>query len=232
MTTLLSPAQGLQTFERGAAAFLDTVRGADLTTPVPTCPGWTVADLVGHAAGIHLWARDAIRTGRPGDEPPPPADGRLDWYAGAAASLAATLRATDPEAECWHFGPKPRTARFWFRRQAHEIAVHLADARAAAGLRPDGLPDAAAVDGIDEVVTVFYPRQVRLGRIAPLAGGLTVRAGDATWTLGERPRASVTGPAGVVHLLLWGRIGLDDARLAVAGDPQVARAALTAGIVP
>ena len=46
------------------------------------------------------------------------------WYAECAKVLIETLRVTDPASECWTFGHAPRTAAFWFRRQAHEAAMH------------------------------------------------------------------------------------------------------------
>ena len=68
----LSPEQGLDTFERTAAAFVAAARDTDLTAPVPTTPGWSLADLVGHTGSMHLWARDAVLTGTAGDEPERP----------------------------------------------------------------------------------------------------------------------------------------------------------------
>jgi uncharacterized protein (TIGR03083 family) len=93
----------------------------------------------------------------------------------AAAGLAhVRAEATDPDAPCGSLGPKLGTARFWFRRRAHEHAVHAYDAQVTVGAA--GTIDAAlALDGIDEVVTVFLPRQVRLGRIPVLDRSLAVR---------------------------------------------------------
>jgi uncharacterized protein (TIGR03083 family) len=46
---------------REIAAFADLVRGADLAQPVPTCPGWTLADLVRHTGRVHRWATHIVR---------------------------------------------------------------------------------------------------------------------------------------------------------------------------
>src|SRR4051812_23480836 len=35
--------------------FIEVTAEADLATPVPACPGWTVADLVRHLGGVHRW---------------------------------------------------------------------------------------------------------------------------------------------------------------------------------
>ena len=38
-------------------AFLELARAADLDVLVPSCPGWTVSDLVYHLADVqHCWA--------------------------------------------------------------------------------------------------------------------------------------------------------------------------------
>ena len=53
--------------------------------------------------------------------------------------------------------------------------MHRWDLGAALGRDP-GYPDALAADGVDEVVTMFFPRQVRLQRTAPLSTSLAVVA--------------------------------------------------------
>src|SRR3981189_371351 len=45
------------------------LNGADLTVPVPTCPGWNVSQLARHVDGGQRWAREILATaavGRPG----------------------------------------------------------------------------------------------------------------------------------------------------------------------
>ena len=90
------------------------------------------------------------------------------------------------------FGPKPRTASFWQRRMPHETTLHAWDAARALGYA-DPLDRELAADGVDEVVTIFVPRQVRLGRLEPAAVSVELRATDAPgwgpWRL---------APAGVV----------------------------------
>ena len=36
--------------------------GADVTVPVPTCPGWNVSQLARHVDGGQRWARDIVAT--------------------------------------------------------------------------------------------------------------------------------------------------------------------------
>jgi uncharacterized protein (TIGR03083 family) len=236
----LPPAAHLPHLARAADGFAEVLATGDLDAPVPACGPWRLTDLAQHLGGIHRWARTAVVEGRPGDEAaadaPATRDALLAWFRDGADALLATLRSTDPDTPCWTFGPRPRTAAFWFRRQAHETAVHAGDAAASQGhLRPYGAD--LALDGIDEIVGVFVPRQVRLGRIPPLPATLALAPHEGgRWTLdddaGGAPGATVAGPAEVLLQLLWHRIPLDDARLAVSGDRAAAAAVLGMALTP
>ncbi|HEY0806295.1 MAG TPA: maleylpyruvate isomerase N-terminal domain-containing protein, partial [Pseudonocardiaceae bacterium] len=46
-----------------AAAFIDTVDGADLAGQVPTCPEWTVGQLVHHVGRAFYWAAATVTSG-------------------------------------------------------------------------------------------------------------------------------------------------------------------------
>lgn len=232
----LSPAEGLLRFERDVAAIVDRLADVDTDAPVPTCPGWTVTDLILHLGEVHQWVGHAILEGNPegGFTPPERTDRESlrTWYRGQAGALADLLRATDPDTPVWNFGPKPRVARFWFTRQAHEVAIHRIDLAAAAG-DPLPLPDeAAAIDGIGEIAEVFYPRQVRLGRIEPIESGVTFTAGGHSRLIGERSVAEVSGPASVLQPVMWGRIDPTDPRVTITGDLDAVRRMLAAGIIP
>lgn len=224
---------------RDQAAFVELLRASDLTSPVPDCPGWTLADLGGHLGSVHGWARGAIETGAPGEEPPPPADPAhlADWYADQAAALLDTLVTTPAGTESWTFGPRPRTVDFWVRRQPHETSVHLRDARRAVGLDV-AVGTALAADGVDEVVTMFFPRQVRLERIPPLAAGVRLVATDTgqEWVLagdgtdaGTAYAATLRGTAESLLLWLWRR---DGGTVEVEGDESAVAAAYATALTP
>ncbi|WP_418276519.1 maleylpyruvate isomerase N-terminal domain-containing protein [Isoptericola jiangsuensis] len=190
-------------------------------------------------------------------------------YRDAAADLHATLVRIDPGASCRTLlGQGP--ASFWRRRQVHETLVHLHDLRTAiapldradgsegaesaesaeGAERTDGadvllLDDVRAeiwADGVDEVVTMFQPRQVRLGRSAPLARTVRLHAHDLdrSWTLGaheddrpsQDPAATVRATARTLDLLLWRRTTLADTDVEVSGDGATLHAVLAAPIVP
>jgi uncharacterized protein (TIGR03083 family) len=230
----------LASLERDAAAFAALLRAADLDAAVPDCPGWQVVDLAGHLGGVHRWARDAVITGAPGDEPTGPRarDELVAWFSDGAALLLDTLSTTDPDAECWTFGPRPRTASFWVRRQPHETAMHLRDLRRALG-EESATDPAFAADGVDEVVTVFFPRQVRLGRVTPLTAGVRLTATDVgvSWVLaGDGTEAepaydaTLSGTADDLLLWLWHRTG--GRALQLDGDASAVDAAHATAITP
>src|SRR6478752_151293 len=103
-----------------------------LDRPVPACPGWTLDALFGHLGSIERWAAGVVRGGKYVEEQDPPAEKAAAWFLEGVSGFLATMTSLDFAAPCWNFGPPPRTAGFWLRRQAHEHAIHLVDARQAA----------------------------------------------------------------------------------------------------
>jgi uncharacterized protein (TIGR03083 family) len=236
----LTPADFLTRIDASATAFAELLTDADLDAPVSACPGWSLAGLADHLGTIHQWATHAIVAGNPDAEPSRSPSGAVelaDWYRESAELLTSTLRTTDPDTPVWTFGPKPRTASFWFRRQAHEISIHLWDAIASQG---DAAPiePALAMDGIDEVVTMFFPRQVRLGRISPLDQVLALHAvgpeGSGHWLLagdGSVPnRRTMTGIA--PSSTSSGPLAVDGSPLGAGGDASSSAITLGPGSGP
>jgi uncharacterized protein (TIGR03083 family) len=140
---------------------------AGFDAPVPTCPLWQVRDLVRHIGYVHRWATSYV-TGESTDMTPelteaevlaggPPDSELLDWYADGLSALIDALAGADPALRAWTFLPAPSPLVFWARRQAHETAIHCADAEQAAGLRQPAYayPAQFAVDGIDELLVAF-----------------------------------------------------------------------------
>jgi uncharacterized protein (TIGR03083 family) len=149
--------------EEGTA--LGDAAALDLGAPVPAAPGWDVTELLRHIGLIHTRTSVILRTGtmerpsrRNGMLPEPPEDGVLDWYRATLAEVVADARAVDdPDRPVYAFAPGHRRAGFWPRRMAHETTVHRVDAEQAVR-RPVGPIDRSlAVDGIDEVLSVFVP---------------------------------------------------------------------------
>jgi uncharacterized protein (TIGR03083 family) len=230
----------LAALARDTAAFAALLREGGLEAEVPDCPGWTLADLGDHLGGVHAWAHGIVTTGSPSDEPSGPTDRTLlaGWYADHATALLDALTTTDPDAEVWTFGPRPRSVSFWVRRQPLETAIHLHDAQRALG-PASSIDSRLAAIGVDEVATMMFPRQVRLGRTPPLARGIRVEPTDTGRTHvlagdGLDPAAAsvatVRGSAEQLFLWLWGR--LPTSELEIEGDADAVTAASVAALTP
>jgi uncharacterized protein (TIGR03083 family) len=216
---------------------------AGLDAAVPTCPPWAVKDLLRHTGYVHRWAARHIT-----ECPPRVLDGPSEaeilrrgapdpdliaWFIAGHAALAGTLVAADPALECGTFMDAPSPLAFWARRQAHETAIHRADAESAGGARPEYPPDFAA-DGIDELLMGFGARR-KYRPVSSGGDGLRFRTTDTghAWHLsapdgriqGERQPDGppgpdddlVSGPASAVYLFLWNRSGPAPADVAITG---------------
>ncbi|MGI9578435.1 MAG: maleylpyruvate isomerase family mycothiol-dependent enzyme [Microthrixaceae bacterium] len=137
-----------------------TVRLAEQTPgdlPIPTCPGWTSADLWEHLGTVHRWVTEIVRerpterVSRRNIDPKVPTDGLWSpWMAEGADDLLAVLRDTSAEDPMWSWGADQH-ARWWARRQLHETVVHNADAALALGEEFDVVAPVAA-DGVCELL--------------------------------------------------------------------------------
>lgn len=230
----MTPAELTEAMEAEADALALAARHHD-ETPVPTCPGWTVQELVTHLGRIHRWARAAVEGAgdAPDGFPPRPEEVTEAWFRGGAAELATSLRETPPDTPAWTF-TGPGTVRFWARRQAIETAVHRWDVQAAAG-EPTPIDAPLAVIGVDEILDVLLPRRLATGEgSVPDAslhihatddqhGEWIVRNDDGALLVGhghEKCDVAVRGTASDLLLWVWGRHPLGD--LEVFGDPEAA----------
>ncbi|GGM95741.1 hypothetical protein GCM10009721_22750 [Terrabacter tumescens] len=143
---------------------------AGLDAPVPTCPDWTVLDLVAHMGMVHRWATSHLR-GEPIDPPEPlELEGResadpLGWFDdGATALLQAVVDAPDDLDAFVFLKEAPAPKLFWTRRQCHETTIHAVDTLGARLGRPARADEtwirpAVALDGIDELLVGFVTRR-------------------------------------------------------------------------
>jgi uncharacterized protein (TIGR03083 family) len=208
----------------------DTAERAELTATVPTCPGWTVRDLLLHVSGVHRWAATIVGEARtepisleqPHDifDDLPDDDGLLDWYRAGHTDLVKALEQAPDTLACWTFLPARSPLTMWARRQAHETTIHRGDVEAAANLPPTVAPE-VAIDGIDELLTCFVSGRSRRPRAKTESTvHVQVPEADAHWLIRigpDRPHAervtgtvnadtTVTGTASDVYLGLWNRI--------------------------
>lgn len=205
----------------------------ELAHSVPTCPGWTLDGLFGHLGSIERWAEEIVLGGKFVEESPAPSVGAAGWFLEGSNSFLETMARIDPEKECWTFGPPPRKAGFWLRRQAHEHAIHLVDARMASDLEAPAFSEDFMFDGIGEVLEMFTPRQLRLGRMPQPEAAVTFNVpGSGSWTVGTGPvAASITAPLRSMYLGLWGRSDLTDTAV-IEGDASLALRVLEGPITP
>ncbi|HEU5471278.1 MAG TPA: maleylpyruvate isomerase family mycothiol-dependent enzyme [Actinophytocola sp.] len=157
----------LRLIDERSVAFRAAVAAApNLEVRVPTCPEWTLLDLVRHLGNWHRrWA--ATVAAGPADAPPaetasngaPAVPGErealLAWSAESAEQLLSALRESGPDRGCWTWwggSQSPQTCGAVARHQLQEVAVHTYDAQITLGA-PQPLPDEVALDGVDEFLS-------------------------------------------------------------------------------
>lgn len=220
----------------------ELIRDADPSTPVPTCPGWTISQLVRHVGRGDRWAAQMVteqsqeaidpRTVS-GGKPAEDAD-VVDWLHASALCLIEAVDKVGPDVGVWTFnGPRPSS--WWIRRRLHEATVHRADAALALGTDYALAPELAA-DAISEWIDLFAA-----GTASPLDPGQTVHlhAHDAglgpagewmitanadgiSWTH-EHGKGAVALRGGASDLLLAiaRRRSAADTGVEVLGDPAI-----------
>jgi uncharacterized protein (TIGR03083 family) len=185
---------------------LREVATTGLNAQVPSCPGWTVSDLVRHVAEVYLHKALVMQTGAWPDPWPPSTTATeepialLDRAYGALIHEFSRRGDTD-HALTWH--EPDQTVKFWIRRMAHETVIHRLDAELAHDVIPAPIPDDLAVDGVDEVLQLMagygsHAWHEDLGPELSAAKGRTVRVQAATLAdLSASPGSPSPVPASV-----------------------------------
>jgi uncharacterized protein (TIGR03083 family) len=230
------------------------VAAVALDAPVPSCPEWTVTDLVTHVGFTYRAVSSFVArgdtappAGAAGAGPPVVApDAALAWWDESYTEVLRVLEGVDPELPAWNWAPQAKKAVFWHRRMAHETAVHRWDAQMAGGLT-DPIEAKLATDGITEVIDTWLPAGKRRGEVADDVRGIVALYASDTgqeWIIRLRgagvalldtdtlldddhphERAQATGTASDVMLALYGRVPFDV--LEIAGDPRLLTALRT-----
>jgi uncharacterized protein (TIGR03083 family) len=227
-------------------AFGELIRSADPSTPVPTCPDWTLKQLFRHVGRGNRWAAQIIadhrvhpldprdvRDGKPPDDP----DAAIDWLNSGAQLIINSVDRAGADARVWTFlGPRP--AGWWIRRRLHEATVHRADAAIALGIDYDLSPELAA-DGISEWIELMAvqakPQSPPLdpGRtlhlhatddgLGPTGEWMIVNDEDGIGWSHEHGKgdAALRGPAKDLLLAIVRRRSAADAGIEVLGDTAV-----------
>jgi uncharacterized protein (TIGR03083 family) len=210
---------------------------------IPWSDRWTVAHCAKHVGVTHHVVSRVIED-RPIadfgliatlDAPDKSDPGLGSWVASGTAALAAQLRTTDPESECWSWYAEGRDARFWARRMAQETLVHRWDAEIGAGVVMAPMDPNVAADGVDEYLDIFTATSRALAH-SPAGPSISWETTDANtgWLLrlpaeGQRVLArehsrgdlALRGPAEGLLLFAWGRLDPADAGIEIDGDTTV-----------
>ncbi|MGH8990140.1 MAG: maleylpyruvate isomerase family mycothiol-dependent enzyme [Acidimicrobiia bacterium] len=216
----------LEAVATNSEQFAAAVRRAGYDTRVPTCPEWSVTNLVEHFSGVHRWVtmlfelRAQSMPNR--DEVPHPPEGTdwLDWFEAGVAPLLAHLEQAGPDLSIWNWQVGgPADSSYWPRRMAHEAVIHRADAEAAAGVASVVEPPDLAADGIDEFLGFVELRRRHDPESVSVEGTFHFHTTDTEgeWLVEITPEAvsvrrehakapvAVRGPAGALELFLYNR---------------------------
>ena len=224
--------------EREAGLLVAAASGG-LDRPIAACPGWVVADVVGHLGRVYRSVTDIV-SNRLVEQPttrvpkPPPGDAAVEFFTTGLADLVEALRSTPPDVPVIAWGAVGNVG-FYHRRMAHETSVHRLDVQAACGA-VDSFDGDLAADGVSELYEVVLPFGLsRTGKGGP-AGSLHLHRtdGPGEWTLEMvdgalqvssahgKATAAVRGPGSDLFVFAWNR-GRSVA-LEVFGDATVAQA--------
>ena len=210
-----------------------------LDRPVAACPGWVVADVVGHLGRVYRSVTDIV-TNRLVEQPttrvpkPPAGPEVVDFFTTGLAGLVDAFRSTPADVPVIVWGAVG-TVAFYHRRMTHETGVHRYDVQTACGTF-DPFDGDLAADGVSELYEVVLPFGLsRTGQAGP-TGSLHLHRtdGPGEWTLEMvhgtlqvsashgKATAAVRGPGSDLFVFAWNR-GRSDA-LEVFGDVAVADA--------
>jgi len=236
----------LASLREDAIAFRAVAVESDLSAPVPTCPGWTVLDLVQHLGAVYRWVCAHANRGITSSPSPelrkemmfdnlPGANEAVVWWQEQAQALTKMLEALDPHLPAWNWAPQAKVAAFWHRRMAHETSVHRWDIQMAHGMA-EPIDARLAIDGVSEVLDTWLPAGRRRGPtdrfgvvqlvttdvphewFVRLRGEGVALLDTATLFNDSEPaeQAGALGTSSDLQLALWGRVGWDT--LEISGD--------------
>ena len=216
---------------------------ASLDTPVSSCPGWDVAQLVNHLGVIYsrvalvVASRMVKAPDRRQLPTAPDGEALIGWFAEQRTAMLGALEAADDETRVWNFtADTPGPVSFWSRRTTHETLIHRVDAELAQGFQPAAAMPEVAADAVSEFFELYFPRSKTKLVETGSGDSLHLHATDvpgAEWTVEAGPDGttishghakaagvSLSGTAFDLACWTWGR--LPTRRLEVVGDQQIA----------
>jgi uncharacterized protein (TIGR03083 family) len=216
-------------------AFYRTADGADPLARVPSCPDWSVKDLVSHLTEVHYFWALVVDKGltdlsalQQMEHPSTPDDYRDLVALGRqmAERMTTTLASADQSAEVWSWASQNDVA-FVTRHQVQEAAIHRWDIQAATPAGPSPVAPDVADDSIDEFLRVSLPSR---NEWTPGSETVHIHCADtgSDWFLEPsgaveaRPGSAdvtISAPASDVLLALYRRVPLEGID-AVLGDVE------------
>jgi len=222
----LTGADYLATFTAENARFISAAQASGFATPVASCTGWNVGDLVFHVGKVQRWFHFMLSTngadpkGSPRSAQPETDAAMVEWFREGAAVIENYLAGVSDTEPVWTFtgGDVGRWAK---RRQAQEVLVHRFDAELAGGV-VSAADATMCADGVDELLKVFVPR---LKEKAQLPGTVHFHCTDTDgeWMLTpqvagievtrEHGKGDVAlrAPALMLLQVVWRRMSVDEA---------------------
>lgn len=230
----------VRTVRADAAALAEAAR-REPSAAVPSCPGWTMPDLVNHIGRLHRWvggivherSQEAVDVRRIHDGPEE-MQARIAWFEEGAEVLAESLAGIGEEEPVWNWRHGVQPVRFWMRRAPLETVVHRWDAQNAVGAETP-VDAELAVQGIDEFADLWLPLwrpsalEVSTSESMHLhctdtEGEWMIRfTADGAVTTREHAKGDVAvrGTASDLYLLLWNRVSAE--RFEIFGDASLLR---------
>lgn len=202
-----------------------SVHSAACTTPVPTCPGWTVREVLWHLGSVYRAALSWLVDGRSPRErqhDPAESESALEYLGSGFDALRTELAARAPDEHAASWWPADTTCGFWRRRMTHETTIHRVDIETCSAEHVSTVDEDIALDGIDEVLTLWFGQRLSMMGLAGTRDCLVaVRTGGHDWlaragpgktrawrcseTDAECADVAVHGEPAEVYLWLWGR---------------------------
>jgi len=226
----------LTSIEANGKALVDIAARNDLDVPVPTCPGWTLGDLLAHVSGANRWVSHCVSSGLTAQERilPPAPTGRgalLRWSEESLDELLSILSATSPGEPVWTPIRGALGSVWWRRKAALEVAIHRNDAETAVDLDRQIIDARLALDGVDEYSQEFLPLMLHAVAESPPVTAVLLSPTDiddsrvlSLIPAGDErdpgtPSVELTASASDLLLWMWNRV--PDGSLAVSGDETV-----------
>lgn len=238
--SLVGPVRLLDVLAAEAELMAGSAVGQRPHAQVPACPGLTLGETVRHVGSTYRMVVSWLRDGRqPGQwaHQPGPGEELAEFLRVGARDVFAELAAHDPTEAAPTWWPADPTYGFWRRRLAHETTVHRVDVQGAAGVPLTPIDDDVALDGVDEVLTLWFSHRLAVrGITGTTPGTVAIRCDDDVWLARAGPGGSATwrvtpeqaaeadalvsGAPMAVYLWLWGRV--PDRWVTIDGNPDIA----------